>query len=111
MPYSAYIIIFAVILLFLYQDGRKKQMQKIILKKIKKGQKHFMNDIIKNFIGKKCVIYTFQNQITCVVEKTEENWVFIDNNGSKEIVNIDYIARIREYPKNKKGKDKAIVTD
>ena len=37
--------------------------------------------------------------------------VLIDNNGSIEVLNMDFIVRIREYPKNKKGKDKSVVLD
>lgn len=92
---------------------KKKEWQKYIIKKIKKKKEGVieMNEIIKSFIGKECLIYTFQTQITGVIESLENNWISIKTGDSSEIINIDYISRIREYPKNKKGKKKSFVID
>ena len=35
----------------------------------------------------------------------------IDTAKGSDVINLDYIIRVREYPKNKKGKRSAIVTD
>ena len=91
----------------------KKELQKQIIKKIKnkKEGRIEMNEIIKNFIGKECLIYTFQTQIVGIIESFENNWISVRTGNSSEIVNIDYISRIREHPKNKKGKKKSFVLD
>lgn len=70
-----------------------------------------MNEIIKNFIGKECFIHTFQTQLVGTIESLEDNWISIKNANGLEIVNIDYISRIREFPRNKKGKKKFIIGD
>ena len=70
-----------------------------------------MNEVIKNFIVKECLIHTFQTQVSGVIESIENNWISIKTKGKIEIINIDYISRIREYPRNKKGKKKSIVLD
>ena len=91
----------------------KNEWRKHIIKKIKnkKEGRIEMNEIIKNFIGKECLIYTFQTQIVGVIESLENNWISVRTGNSSEIVNIDYISRIREHPKNKKGKKKSFVLD
>jgi hypothetical protein len=88
-------------------------LQKVILRRIKNRKEGLieMNEIIKNFIGKECLIYTFQTQVSGVIESLENNWISVRSGDSSEIVNIDYISRIREYPKNKKGRKKSIVLD
>ncbi len=70
-----------------------------------------MIELAKKFIGKRCLIYTFDTQVTGVINEVTDGGVLIDNNGSTEVLNMDFIVRIRDYPKNKKGKDKSVVLD
>lgn len=71
-----------------------------------------MNELIKNYIGKEVIVYTSSTSgVTGTVTKIEDNWVELeDKNGQKQIVNTDYVSRIQEYPRNKKGKKKLVVT-
>ena len=40
------------------------------------------------------------------------SWIEVENsNGQCDIINGEYITRIREYPRNKNGKKKSIITD
>lgn len=71
-----------------------------------------MNEIIKRFIGKECIVYTMMGesaQVQGTITDVQENWVVIDTGFGDDVVNIDYITRVREYPRNKNGKKKAIV--
>lgn len=70
-----------------------------------------MIELAKKFIGKKCLIYAFDTQVTGVLTEVTNGGVLVDNNGSIEVLNMDFIVRIREYPKNRKGKDKSVVLD
>ena len=71
-----------------------------------------MTELAKRFIDKECLIYTFNgNQITGTLKEVCGGAVLIENNGTVEAVNIDFIMRLREYPKNKKGKKKSVVLD
>lgn len=91
--------------------NNKKELQKSIIFRLKKKREgiRMSNEVIKNFIGKDCIISTFQTQVTGVIESIEDNWVIIRVGEQIEIVNIDYISRIREYPLKKNGKKKMIV--
>ncbi|NKF05731.1 hypothetical protein J1C67_16750 [Clostridium gasigenes] len=110
MNTAIYICIF---ICYVMAVRKEKEWQKYIIKKIKKKKEGVieMNEIIKNFIGKECLIYTFRAQISGVIESLENNWISIKTGNSSEIINIDYISRIREYPKNKKGKKKSFIID
>ena len=35
----------------------------------------------------------------------------VETKTERQILNLDFVIRIREFPKNKKGKNKAIVLD
>lgn len=95
---------------FYYQN--KRQMQKNILQKIRmKKEGVSMNNMIQKYIGKECLIYTFNSQITGIVESLEDNWISVKDGDNSEIINIDYVSRIREYPKKKNGKKKSLVVD
>ena len=70
-----------------------------------------MKLLAQKFINKQCLIYTFQSQITGVIKEIGDSGLLVDSYGAEEIINFDYIIRIREYPKNKKGKKKALILD
>lgn len=82
-----------------------------IAAKRKKGA-NFMTDIVKNYIGLECLIYTMNStQLTGVIKTVEGNWMTVEKGNSVEAINLDYVIRIREFPKTVKGKKKSIVLD
>ena len=70
-----------------------------------------MTDLVKNYIGRECLIYTINSQLAGVIKEVDGSWITVDNGKDLEAVNLDYVIRIREYPRNKNGKKKAIVGD
>ena len=70
-----------------------------------------MVELAKNFLGKECVIYTFNSQLTGVIKEVNNGGILIEKSGNIEAVNFDFIVRIREYPRNKNGKKKSIIVD
>ena len=71
-----------------------------------------MSAMVEAYIGKDCIVYTLNNaQVTGVIREVRDGWVRVDNGKDCDVVNLDYVIRVREYPKNKKGKRAAIVTD
>ena len=107
-----WLIIFLVLFVIPAQQARHIMQAKIARKnRIKRKKGVFtMNELIKNYIGKEVVIYTSSTGVTGTVTRTEDNWIEVeDKNGNKQIVNADYISRIQEYPRNKKGKKKMVI--
>lgn len=50
-------------------------------------------------------------QVVGTIKEISANALIVEKNGVQEAVNLDFVVRIREYPKNKKGKKKSVVLD
>lgn len=74
-----------------------------------------MKELARQFIGEKCIIYTITSNdstIQGVIKEIDENGMIIErNSGELEIINLDFVTRIRQYPKKKNGRRKGIVSD
>ena len=96
-------IIFIFIVLFIIFSKEKQHIIKRIISK-KKGRGNEMLKLAEQFIGKRCIFYTFNSQVYGTVKEIGENGILIEEKENLQIINPDYIVRMREYPKNKKGK-------
>lgn len=70
-----------------------------------------IEDALQRFLNEEeeCIVYTINNaMITCTIKEMGEGWICIAEKDSESIVNLQNIVRIREYPKNEKGKKKSI---
>ena len=72
-----------------------------------------MKELAKKFIDKECLIYSFDgsHQYDGVIKEVTDGAILIEKRGMIEALNLDLVIRIREYPKNKKGKKKSIILD
>ena len=71
-----------------------------------------MQELAKRFIGKDVLINTVASgTIDGILKEVVDNAVVIDRNGAESVVNLDYVIRLREYPTNKNGKRKTVITD
>ena len=72
-----------------------------------------MKELAKQFVGKECIIYTVTSNdasIQGVIREIDDGGMVIErNSGEMEIINLDFITRIREYPRKKNGKKKSII--
>lgn len=72
-----------------------------------------MYEIVKEYIDKECIIYTMNSslnsQITGTIKGITEGWISVQTSDSVEAINLEFVTRIREYPRNKKGKKKLII--
>lgn len=70
-----------------------------------------MKELAEKFIGKDCIIYAFDSshQYVGVIKEVTDGAILVDNNGKLEAINLDFVIRIREYPRKKNGKKKSIV--
>ncbi|MEE1218336.1 MAG: hypothetical protein U0L20_00265 [Ruminococcus sp.] len=110
MDTTLYMISIAIIILLLTLSNRNEVLKKKILKKRNQEEKREMVELSKRFLDKECIVRTFNGgYFTGFIKEVSENAVLIENNGDAEIVNLEYVISIKEYPKNKKGKKKALV--
>ena len=72
-----------------------------------------MKELAKRFIDKECLITAFDSnhQFEGVIKEVSDSAILLEKNGAVEAINVDFVIRIREFPKNKKGKKKSVVLD
>ncbi len=110
---SAWIIFFVLFIILIYQ--KREEILVVVRKDLREKRGRIdMTSLIERYIGKECLIYTCtsSSQITGTIKSCNEGWLEIENsNGQCDLVNCEYITRIREYPKNKNGKKKSVIFD
>ena len=115
MDPAMYMCIFLPLFIVLISADRSQKLAVMRINIKKKGRrKTEMSELIKKYIGKECIIYTVNSnnsQITGLIEEFENGWISIKTKTGSDIVNADYISRIREFPRNKKGKKSALILD
>ena len=72
-----------------------------------------MKEIARRFIDKECLISSFDgnHQYEGTIKEVTDGAILVEKEGKIEALNLDFIIRIREYPRNKKGKKKSVVLD
>ncbi len=72
-----------------------------------------MKELAARFIDKECVIYSFDGnrQYEGVVKEVTDGAILVEKEGKMEALNLDFVMRIREYPRNKNGKKKSVILD
>ena len=110
---SYYIPILLLLFIVIWMSRQNKMFiaKKFIKNRLRKD-KCDMVELAKRFIDKECLIYTFNsNQIEGTIKDVTDGAILLDSKGTIEAVNLDFVVRIREFPKNKNGKKKSVVLD
>lgn len=79
-------------------------------KRMKRKDRSAMNEIIKNYIGKDCIIYNMNGeQITGIITSAVDGWITVQEPSKEDVqaINLDYVIRVREFPYDKNGKRKS----
>lgn len=91
---------------------KRKILHKIVGKrfwnadKIKKESTQ-MKELAQRFIGKNCIIYTIDDsliRLTGIIKEVGSTGMLIENKDGVQLVNLEYVSRICEYPRNRKNK-------
>ena len=107
-----------VVILIIFLCTRKKQRTAAAVWQIQNRRKQnkeilVMEELAKQFIGEECIIYTITSNdgsVQGVIKEINDGGIIIERNtGEREIVNLNFVTRIREYPRKKNGKKKGIV--
>lgn len=112
MPY--YFILIFIIFTVIYTVLRRNNLiaAKKAMQNRKTEDKTQMLELAKKFIDKDCILYSFDGRhFDGVIKDVADGAVLIEKNGSLEAINLDFVIRIREYPKNKNGKKKSVILD
>ena len=111
LPQISIILMWTII--FIGLRNRKRIDAETIIKKIKKEGNTEMKELAKNFIGKECILDSFDGSQNYegVIKEVTDGAVLVEKEGKIEALNLDFVICIREYPKNKKGKKKFVITN
>ncbi len=111
MNNAGLIFLWVIIIFLLLQRKKVQRMLNILRIKRKKRGIVDMSHIVEKFIGKDCLINLGSgSNADGVVKSVADGWVELEGkDGNLQAVNVDYISRIREYPKNKNGKRKVVI--
>ena len=105
------IILLLFLIICMNRQSRMFIAKKFIKNRLRKDKRE-MAELAIRFIDKECIIYTFNsNQIQGTIKDVTDGAILLDSKGTIEAVNLDFIVRIREFPKKKNGKKKSIVLD
>ena len=107
------IIILWIIIFYVIFRNRRAVVARQIIKKRKLEGNTEMKELAKRFIDKECLISSFDSnhQFEGVIKEVSDSAILVEKNGTVEAINLDFVIRIREFPKNKKGKKKSLVLD
>lgn len=108
---STYIFLIILVIILYIQHRNKMMWMKQYLESKKQKENTEMLELAKRFIEKECIIYTFNSQLTGIIKEVSEGAIMLENNNTMEAVNLDFVMRIREYPRKKNGKKKSVIVD
>lgn len=115
---GSYLVIIAVLIIFFCIKRRRRTAAvawQILNQRKQNKENVVMKELAKQFIGEECIIYTIASNdgsIQGVIKEIDDGGMVIErNSGEREIVNLDFVNRIRQYPRKKNGKKKDIVWD
>lgn len=103
-------IIMLAVILYIAWRNELAVVQKLKSKR-NAEEKSKMVELAKRFINKDCIIYTFNSQLNGIIKEVGDGAILVDNNGTAEVVNFEFVVRIREYPRKKNGRRKSVVID
>lgn len=111
-PHFIPIIILLIIILSLYRRRKLIAVKKVIERNGVK-EKEKLIELAKKFIDKECLIYSFDggHQYEGIIKEVADGAILLEKDGNVEVINLSFVIRIREFPKNKKGKKKSVVLD
>ncbi|MBR5618646.1 MAG: hypothetical protein IKW76_02820 [Clostridia bacterium] len=71
-----------------------------------------MQKLAERFVGKDVLLNTVgSGSYDGILKEVVDNAVVLEKDGKETVVNLDYVIRLREYPKNKNGKRKSVIAD
>ena len=74
-----------------------------------------MKELAKRFVGQECIIYTITSNdgsVQGVIKEVTDSGMLIEKKtGELEIINLEFVTRIQEYPRKKNGKKQSVVLD
>ena len=102
---SLYLILLALFLLviipWIMRQRRLAAVRHILNQKKQNKENSEMKELAKRFIGEECIIYTITSNdgsVQGVIKEIDDGGMVIEKKtGELEIINLDFVTRIRQY--------------
>ena len=115
---SLYLFLLALLLLVIIPGIQRRRrmaaVRHILNRKNQNKEKIAMKELAQKFIGKECMVYTVASDSSSVngtIKEITDTGLLIEKDGCLQVVNLEYVTRIREWPRKKNGKKKEVVLD
>ena len=108
---AIYFLLFLPIIIALIQQKKNKNWIASYLKLKQGKENHIMREAAEKFIDKECLVYLLSGEVNGVIQEVTDHSLLVETPTDRQAINLDFVIRIREYPKNKHGKKKSIVLD
>ena len=110
MQNSIWIAVFLLIILPMLERRKRRNaiIKHVLYNKKRNKENNKMKELAKQFIGKECIVYTVTGIVKGTIKDVAEDGIIIERGDGIEAVNLEYVTRIREWPRNANGKKKAI---
>ena len=103
--YLYFIVFFLLFIVPMMRRKKRRRIRNAKKRRTERGKRTMSIELIKKFIGKKCIIHgeSDLSAPTGVILTVEENWIEIEKpDGKTQLLNLDYVTQIEEYPEKKK---------
>lgn len=113
MQNSIWVAVFLLIILPMMERRRRRNaiIKHVLYNKKRNKENDKMKELARQFIGKECIVYTVTGSdgiVKGTIKDVADDGIIIERGDGIEAVNLDYVTRIREWPRNANGKKKAI---
>lgn len=92
---SCILIVAVCVALYLKHCAKKRRRLAWKLKKHRKRRQEAMNELLQQYVGQEFILYTMDAQVTGTIESVDGNWVAVKTKTNTDLLNTDYIIRIR----------------
>lgn len=94
---AIYMPMFILFVVIIPQQQRTIRNSVILKMKKKKGMMNMLNEIVKKHIGKNCLVSTgtFGVNINGKLIEVNEKWIEVETKKGNELVNFEFIQRIK----------------
>lgn len=111
---SSYILMLALVLLLIAIAANRRRRAAVthhILSKNNQKELEKMKELAESFVGKEVVVYTMMGSegiVKGTLEAVTDGALLLNCENDREAVNLEYVVRLRDWPRNAKGKKKTI---
>lgn len=108
-----WVCIFPLLILCIILYEQRKETAKFIEARIRRQKGDIeMQKLAERFIGKDVLLNTVASgSYDGVIREVVDNAVVLEKDGKETVVNLDYVIRLREYPRKKNGKRKSLIAE